>query len=70
MAAFVVGLFSGKFMLQKNKLPDETNDTIHSLLLRITVLEDSLDNSLWHLNDISKFKDSVLFEGTFEDTLE
>lgn len=50
----------------KNKTPCQNGDTLHSLLVRITVLEDSLDNALWHFNDLKKFRDSVIPEANLQ----
>ncbi|MBN2363769.1 hypothetical protein JXL83_06535 [candidate division WOR-3 bacterium] len=67
-AALIFGFFSGKIFYSKNKTPEQYGDTLHSLLVRITVLEDSLDNTLWHFNNLKKFRDSVIPETNFQDS--
>ncbi|MBN1620786.1 hypothetical protein JW890_08680 [candidate division WOR-3 bacterium] len=51
-AAFTGGFFLGRIFFAKKNVSVENRDTIQSMLIRITILEDSLDNALWHLNDL------------------
>jgi len=48
----IVGFLVGRFLFPNKKNEIKVgNDTLYELNLRVRVLEDSLDNSLWHLND-------------------
>ncbi len=53
-AAFTGGFFSGRFFFAKKNVSVEERDNVRSMRIRITILEDSLDNALWHLNDLKK----------------
>ena len=55
LTVIITGFLIGRFLFpNKNKEMQLSNDTLYKLNLRVRILEDSLDNSLWHLKDKTK----------------
>lgn len=67
LVILIVGFLVGRFVFPKRKNEIQVgNDTLYELNLRVRILEDSLDNSLWHLKDkirkIEYIYDSLLIK--------